>query len=77
MSVHQFLDHLQDVSQESPLLEALRRVRMASLEQVMRSEGGTDNEWPIWNQPEPPPAVQATQRAAPLDRGSQRLAQTA
>jgi hypothetical protein len=76
MSVHQFLDHLQDVSQESPLLEALRRVRMASLEQVMMSEGGTDNEWPIWNQPEPPPA-QAAQRAAPFDRRLQRAAQTA
>lgn len=76
MSIHQFFNNLQDVGQESPLLEALRKVRMASLEQVTE-DGSVDNEWPIWNEPAPPPPVQTAQVAAPFDKWLQWATQTA
>lgn len=52
MSIRQFAKALVEEGNPSPLLEALQRLRMASLDQLKNRDATTaDPEWAIWNQP--------------------------
>jgi hypothetical protein len=53
MSIQQFASDLKEGRQKSPLLEALRRIQIASLDHLKAWQDEADPEWAIWNQ-EPP-----------------------